>query len=101
MEHGWRIELVRSGGVAGVRRQWSLAPEDLTADETAEVERLLAGLDDVPVQPAQPGGGADRFQYDLRVTRGGETRTVTVRDSAIPAAIRPLIDRLTSRPWSP
>jgi len=101
MGHGWRIELVRSGGVAGVRRQWSLDPEDLSADETAEVERLLAGLDDVPVQPAQPGGGADRFQYDLRVTRGGETRTVTVRDGAIPAAIRPLIDRLTSRPWSP
>jgi hypothetical protein len=98
MGQSWRIELVRSGGVAGMRRRWSLDSDDLSAGETAEVERLLARLDDVPVQPPQPARGADRFQYELRVTRGDQMRTVTLREDAIPPAIRPLIDRLTSRP---
>jgi hypothetical protein len=98
VEESWRIELVRSGGVAGVTRRWSLDPKDLGAGEAAEVERLLAAVDDVPAQPPQPGRGADRFQYELRVTRVGGTRTVTLREGAIPAEIRPLIDRLTSRP---
>jgi hypothetical protein len=94
MEEGWSIELVRSGGVAGVTRRWSLDSEDLGAEETAEVERLLAALDDVP-EAAAPG--ADRFQYELRVTRGGRTRTVTLHEGAIPAELQPLIDRLTRR----
>ena len=94
----WRIELVRSGGVAGVTRRWSLDSKDLSAGEAAEVERLLAVLNDVPAQPSPPGRGADRFQYELRVTRGGPTGSVTLREGAIPAEIRPLIDRLTSPP---
>jgi hypothetical protein len=90
---GWRIELERSGGVAGVTRRSSLDSSDLDADEAAELEPLLAALDDVPA--AAPPTGPDRFQYDLRVTRGGRTRTVTLREGAIPAEIRPLIERLT------
>src|SRR4051794_7431872 len=93
MEEGWSIELVRSGGVAGVTRRWSLDSEDLSAEEAAEFERLLAALDDVPAAPPPPG--ADRFQYELRVTRGGQTRTVTLPEGAIPAGLRPLIDRPT------
>jgi hypothetical protein len=99
MTQAWRLEAVRSGGVAGVTRRWSLDSKDLSADEAAEVERLLAALDTVPAQPL-PGRGADRFQYELRVTDGGRTRAVTLRDGAIPAEIQPLIDRLTSRPRS-
>jgi hypothetical protein len=100
VRESWRIELVRSGGVAGVSRRWSLDSKDLSVGEAAEFERLLAALDDVPAQPPQPSRGADRFQYDLGVKRGGRTRSVTLREGAIPAQIRPLIDRLTSRPRS-
>jgi hypothetical protein len=95
----WRIDLVRSGGVAGMTRRWSLDSQDLSADEAAEAERLLAALDGVPEQPP-PTPGADRFQYELQVTRAGRTRAVRVRDGAIPTEIQPLIDRLTSRPPS-
>jgi hypothetical protein len=94
MEEGWRIELVRSGGVAGVTRRWSLDSADLSPKEAAEFEPLLAALDDAPAA-APPG--ADRFQYELRVTRGEQTRTVTLHEGAIPAELRPLIDRLTRR----
>jgi hypothetical protein len=96
----WQIELVRSGGLAGVKRRWHVSSQEVGGGEAAELERLLAALEDVPAQPAGPARGADRFQYDLRVTRGGQTRTVTVREGAIPAEIKPLIDRLTSRPSS-
>src|SRR3954447_12379660 len=99
MGESWRIELVRSGGVAGITRRWSLDSKDLSAGEAAEAERLLAALDGVPAQP-RPSRGADRFQYELRVTRRGRTRVVTLREGAISAEIRPLIDRLTSRPRS-
>jgi hypothetical protein len=82
-----RIELVRSGGFAGITRRSSL---DVSEGEAAEVERLL---DELP--PADRPRGADRFQYELRVTRGGETRAATLHEGAIPEEIRPLIDRLT------
>jgi hypothetical protein len=82
-----RIELVRSGGFAGITRRSSL---DVGEEEAAEVERLL---DELPA--ADPPRGADRFQYELRVTRGDRTRSVTLHEGAIPDAIRPLIDRLT------
>src|SRR3954453_24181014 len=98
MGEGWRIELIRSGGFAGVTRRWSLEPDDLGADEAAEVERLLAALDDVAADPPEPARGADRFQYELRGMRGGETRSMTLQEGAIPDEIRPLIDRLTRRP---
>jgi hypothetical protein len=94
MGERWRIELVRSGGVAGVTRRWSLDSDDLSAEEAAEFEPLLAALDDAPAAAAP---GADRFQYELRVTRGGQTRTVTLHEGAIPAELRPLLDRLTRR----
>ena len=82
-----RIELVRSGGFAGITRRSSL---DVGEEEAAEIERLL---DDLPA--ADPPRGADRFQYELRVTRGDRTRAVTLHEGAIPEQIRPLIDRLT------
>jgi hypothetical protein len=89
LAEAWRIELVRSGGFAGITRRSSL---DVGEDEAAELERLL---DELPA--ADPPRGADRFQYELRLTRGGETRVVTLHEGAIPAEIRPLIDRLTRR----
>jgi hypothetical protein len=94
MGEGWQIELVRSGGVAGVTRRWSLDSQELSAEEAAEFEPLLAALDDAPV--AAPTG-ADRFQYELRVTRGGRTQSVTLYEGAIPAELQPLIARLTRR----
>jgi len=86
---GRRIELVRSGGFAGISRRWT---SELSEDEAAEVERLFAR---VAEQSSDTDSGADRFQYELRLTRDGRTRTLTMREGAIPAAIRPLLDRLT------
>jgi hypothetical protein len=88
----WRVELVRSGGVAGITRRSSLDSADLNAGEAAELERLL---DELPATAPRRGGGADRFQYELRVTRGDRTHAVTLHEGAIPEEIRPLIDRLT------
>ena len=83
-----RLELVRSGGFAGVSRRWAV---ELSEDEADEIERLLA-------EPSSDADhGADRFQYELRLTRDGRTRSLTVREGAIPAGIRPLLDRLTRR----
>jgi hypothetical protein len=84
-----RIELVRSGGFAGISRRWT---EELSEPEAAEVERLFDRIAD---PASEPDGGADRFQYELRLTRDGRTRALTLREGAIPADIRPLLDRLT------
>ena len=84
-----RIELIRSGGFAGVSRRWAT---ELSEDEAAEIERLF---DRHAEQPPDSAPGADRFQYELRLTRGGSTRALTLREGAIPADLRPLLDRLT------
>src|SRR5262245_35199983 len=60
---GRHIELVRSGGFAGLTRRWAT---ELSEGEAAEIERLF---DHVAEQPSEPGRGADRFQYEPRTAR--------------------------------
>ena len=82
-----RVELVRSGGFAGISRRWT---SELGEDEAAELERVFDQVGDPSPEP----GGADRFQYELTLTRdNGRTRALTVREGAIPAELGPVLER--------
>jgi hypothetical protein len=86
------IEVVRSGGLAGLVRRASLTADEL--DEAGR-DRLEALLDRVPALPAeaeQPPQGADRYQYDIRVDRGGETVAATLPETAVTPELAELID---------
>ena len=89
-DEGARLELTRSGGFAGLRRTARL---DL---EAGEAEALAAAFGET-AEPLGPAAGADRFQYDLTLVRGGERRSVRLREGAVPDALRPVLDRLSQQ----
>jgi hypothetical protein len=95
MAGDWRIEYRRSGGFAGVTRTTILDAETLGPEAAHDVERLLDGLDlDALAARPQPRRGADRFQHDVMVERGGRRRSFTVFDGDVPPEVQRLLERL-------
>ena len=94
---GARIEFERSGGFAGISLGTSVDTSQLSPDEAREMEELLAKVNfSAPRElPMRASRGADRFQYNLTVTRGGQTQTVSIGESEVTPELRPLLDRLT------
>ena len=41
-----------------------------------------------------PGGGADRFQYDLTVEDDDGRRELTMQENEVPETLKPLIERV-------
>lgn len=79
------ISVVRTGGVAGLRRSWEL---HLDCDDAADSWRPL--LDACPWGAAASAGAPDRFMY--RITAGDRSATVAERDLSGPW--RELTDRV-------
>ena len=81
------IEVIRSGGFAGISRTASAPEEELPPDLHGPLESLLAG-------PPQASGAPDRFVYTLR--HGG--REVTVGEKALDSEGKRLVQWLLARP---
>ena len=93
-----RIQFERTGGFAGLTLRAALDSEQLEPNEGQALIRLVenAGFFDLPGKIAGPPGGADRFQYRLTVEWSQRRHTVEVAEAAVPAALQPLIQRLTA-----
>jgi hypothetical protein len=89
------VRLQRSGGLAGFTVRAEVDSARLAPADRAHLERLL-GAADLSSTPAPPRG-ADRFQYDLEVERGGRVQRTTAYDGALPRGLQPLIDWLAAR----
>jgi hypothetical protein len=97
---GRRVTLRRTGGLfAGNVLQTTVAEEELSAPHAAELAALLAPVDVASLAARSPiaGTGADRYQYDLAVEQGGETRRIIAPDGAVPEQLAPLVDWLERR----
>ena len=69
-----------------------LPPED------AEVfERLVASLEGSGVGDSPPAGKPDRFQYELTVTRGTESRRFQLAEQDLTPETRELVSLLVER----
>jgi len=90
------IDLVRSGGMAGLSLGTSVDVSSLPPDAAATVADALShvDLDALAQRPAVEPSGPDRFQYDLTVRSGGESRSVSLHEPDVPAELRPLISAL-------
>jgi hypothetical protein len=92
---GLRIEFARSGGFAGLTLQTTLDVSELPPEEARELERLVDSLEkaEIPAQRGEP----DRFQYDLTITRGDQSRHVVLGERGLTAEARELVDHLVER----
>lgn len=85
------MEFRRSGGFAGNLPALSV---DLLGPDTATVEPLV-DLEALAAASSAGRGTPDTFRYELRVeTAQGESHTLVCGDADLPAALRPLVQRL-------
>lgn len=97
---GLRLTFRRTGGLfAGNVLQTTVIEQELSDAQGAELGELLGPVDIDQLAARSPirGPGADRFQYDLTVERGGQGRRVIVSAGAVPDELAPLIDWLERR----
>ena len=86
-----RVEVVRSGGFAGLIRAAAMDTEELDA-ELAERLRKLVDESQIESLTSTPSrSGADRFQYDVTVTRGNDRTSIVLHESSMPDAARRLV----------
>jgi len=81
------IAVVRSGGLAGIRRQWHVEAEPPDAEEWIGLIDSCPWDDDVDAPP-----GADRFVWSIRARTPSERRERELPDSAVDGPWRTLID---------
>lgn len=96
--HSVRVEIERSGGVVGLTRKAVVDTGDLEPGQARDAEAALAALTGSGAGAAAPGASRDRFSFRLRLLDGADPgRVVTVEETQLPAALRPLTDQLTPR----
>lgn len=91
-----RLTLVRSGGVAGIRREASFEPGDLTPEEAESVRHCVEKLHAESPARRSPSRGPerDRFHYTLTLEEAGASRSIAFREGEEPPAVRPLLAAL-------
>ena len=93
---GLRIDFARSGGFAGLTFQTSVDAAELMPEEQAEVDRLVSAVEAADV-PESTEPGVDRFQYDLTITRGSDSKHLTVGEKDLTPELKALSDWLLER----
>jgi hypothetical protein len=81
-----RVEIRQTGGLAGLTRRGEFDTTSLAPGEALDVEEAIRRLLDAP-----PGGSArhpDSFTYELAVTDGTTSRTVTVGEREVSEPLR-------------
>lgn len=111
VEAPWSVELVISGGFAGIEQKLEVESsgaheaEDLqsgakvegtlSAETTAQVEQGLSGICQAQA-PGRPPACADCFQYSIEVSVGGVTYQAVYNDLSLPeSSVAPLVETLT------
>ena len=92
-----KLVVERTGGFAGLKRRGERNGEDLSPEQRAALDQLIAASDQEKSagkqqdsdKPAVPGAakqdpGADRFTYRLEIQDENGTRSITVPESEMP-----------------
>ena len=90
------VQLVQSGGLAGLTLVADVDVDDLPPDAAVAVRRALdtADLPSLAARPPSPPAGPDRFSYELTVDGRGERRCVKLQEPDVPAELRPVLTAL-------
>ena len=85
-----RVELERSGGLAGRTVRRVLDTADLPASASDELRTQVQAVRALDSQPPVPPTGADRFTYRVTIREDAGEHSVTVADP-VPELLTPLI----------
>jgi hypothetical protein len=89
-----RIKLKRTGGVAGIPREWELDEQTLSPQEAQELRNLLRRADffALPSEVEGSGRARDAFRYELTVEEGERKHTVRCAEPEVPPPLRACIE---------
>ena len=89
-----QVSFSRSGGFAGVMMAATADTDTLPPEDAAHLRSLVEAADFFQLTPIMTGTTTrpDRFQYEISVTDGDRNHSVTVSESNVPGALRPLLD---------
>lgn len=89
---GMRIDVERTGGIAGIPRRWSASAEAGDAAWQALVDRCPWPSAEQSAATAAPDVGADRFCFTVHVCQGPRHREVTLAEHEVTGPWRTLVD---------
>ena len=94
-----KVTFTRTGGVAGMRLAAALDSEALSPQEAKRLRKLIdaASFFEQPEAFKSPAPAVDRFQYSVVVEEGERRKKIDLDESAVPEALRPLLDFLMER----
>jgi hypothetical protein len=90
-----RVRVVQTGGYAGLTRivdvdLSELPPEDARAASSALATLSATASESIPAASQQP-------RYEVTISEGGETRTVILYETQMPAELRALLHDLLKK----
>lgn len=89
------VGVARTGGIAGIRREWTATPPP---DETDVWAELIARCPWGVAATSGAAGGADRFVWSIRARCEGDVRRAELGDAEVTGAWRDLVDAV--REWN-
>jgi hypothetical protein len=96
-----RIEFRRSGGFAGLTMGTQVDTAKLPPEEARVFERLIESLEGSGAGDSPPAGKPDRFQYELTITRGDQSRRFQLAEQELTPETRELVNLLVERARRP
>ncbi len=93
-----RVHFKRSGGLAGMPLSVTVDADTLPPADSQHLRELVdaAGFFSLPARLTAAVPGGDRFQYSLAIQTPEQQHAVEMHEAAVPPAVRPLLEWLTS-----
>jgi len=86
-----RLDVVQTGGFAGVTLRNALDTAELGPDAAAEVQRLVDAAERAPVPEAPPRPIPDAAHYEITIERDGKTTRLSCGEPAVAPEVHALI----------
>lgn len=97
--HFMQITLQRTGGFAGIPMTKSVDSAKLPPAEADRLRQMVESAGFFQLSPHMTAKPApDRFQYLLTVTENGKSHSVSMDETALPPALKSLVEWLMRRP---
>ena len=89
-----KVCLKRTGGLAGILRQWEFDERRLASNKASELKRLLetANFFSLPREVGSPKEARDMFCFELTVEDADRKHTVSCAEPAMPKPLRDCLD---------